>query len=521
MDKSRNYKRKRIIGAAVITFITMLLIGAALPASQTSYAIDDDKGAQYLLYFAKINEDGELIDNVTFKFTSSDGKGVRDGYFETYPEIVQTQTTRGQSPSDYNQFPSISFQAVHQWFGVEYPDGSSDFAPFRDLSAYIIMQETDAPEKYALAGPVTIKYAGSTTPDYPYLNYSLTVTGDGGSKTISHIQEYNKTPFCLSEDPGGVATDEYKIKYAHNKRLWPDFLIVNYPKVKISKKDTDGNYLKGAVLEITGTTLKGHAVEKKTITSTSETLELGLPSGTYTLHELSPPEGYELAEDIEFEVNNGVVNVLSKKSSDDGSETVEKQEVSEIVMTDKKIHEPKPLLSVKKTSNVKSAKPGDVIPFVITVTNKGDGDADEVLVLDTMGDTLSYVSDDSGGTTDGQKISWNIKLAAGETKTININCRINESASGKVINNVEITNVKSEYIEPSGGDDSFVLGVYEEEGSEEKEIEEDDGDNEANGDDEVKTKGVATGDSSTSDIIAMFVLSALALAAMAKARKKV
>lgn len=285
--------------------------------------------------------------------------------------------------------------------------------------------------------------------------------------------------------------------------------LKNYD-IKIAKKEEGigGKYLAGAVLEITGTTVKGKTIDKITITSTEGLFTASLPAGSYKLHEVTPPEGYELVDDIDFDVGM------------DGSVTVDGNKVDEVVMADPKKHEPKPLLSVKKTSNVKSAKPGDVIPFVITVTNKGDGDADEVLVLDTMGDTLSYVSDDSGGTTDGQKISWNIKLAAGETKTINISCRINESASGKVINNVEITNVESEYIEPSGGDDSFVLGVYEEESSEEKEIEEDDGDNGANGDDEVKTKGVATGDSSTSDLIAMFILSALALAAMAKARTK-
>ena len=230
--------------------------------------------------------------------------------------------------------------------------------------------------------------------------------------------------------------------------------IVNKLKkreIKISKKGEDGSYLDGAVLEISGTTVKGKVIDKITITSGKEASTASLPAGKYTLHEVTPPPGYELAEDIEFEV------------SMDGSVTIDGKKVDEVVMVDKSTEEKKPQLSVKKTSIVKSASPGDVIPYVITVTNKGNADADDVVVLDTMNNNLTYVSDDSNGKHDGQRVTWNVQVPAGATKTININCRINESAVGKVINNVVITNVESEYIEPSESSDQFevVLGEAE------------------------------------------------------------
>ena len=437
--------KKAFVLMAAFAVLVFVVLGA-LAVLQPSYAFDDDKGAQWRIRFVKIDENGEIIDGVKFRFTSSDGKGVRNGFLDTYDEIVQTQSTYGKTPSEYSRAPEIYLQANYQYFGVDNPDGSSDgYEPFRDTDAYIILEEISAPEKYALAKPVTIGYAGTDTPFYPYFNYKLIVTGEAASKTFSSVSEYYGEAFCLTEDPGGVATALFKQKYINNRRNWPEFLIVNYPEVKIAKKDTGGAYLKGAVLEITGTTKAGHAIEKKTITSTEEAVTLGLPSGTYTLHEVEPPEGYELVDDVVFTVEDGVV-------------TVEGEEVDEVVMVDPKKEEPKPKLSVKKTSEVKKAKPGDVIPFVITVTNDGDGDADDVVVFDTMGKGLTYVSDDSEGVTSGSKVSWNVKVPAGGEKVININCRIDKSAAGKVVNNVEIEGQEEE---PISGEDEFEVELYE------------------------------------------------------------
>ncbi len=66
--------------------------------------------------------------------------------------------------------------------------------------------------------------------------------------------------------------------------------------VKISKIDEDKNPLSGAVLQVIDS--KGNVIEEWT--STSEEKIIYLPDGTYTLHELSAPEGYEIADDKEF-----------------------------------------------------------------------------------------------------------------------------------------------------------------------------------------------------------------------------
>lgn len=50
----------------------------------------------------------------------------------------------------------------------------------------------------------------------------------------------------------------------------------------------------------------------------------GLPDGTYTLHEIEAPEGYELSDDIELVIENGVIKSANEISVDEGGNTVRK-----------------------------------------------------------------------------------------------------------------------------------------------------------------------------------------------------
>lgn len=72
-------------------------------------------------------------------------------------------------------------------------------------------------------------------------------------------------------------------------------------KVEISKTDIVGNELPGAKLTILNE--NGEVVESWTSTEESHYIEM-LPIGRYTLHEEAAPEGYLVAEDIEFEVKD-------------------------------------------------------------------------------------------------------------------------------------------------------------------------------------------------------------------------
>ena len=99
--------------------------------------------------------------------------------------------------------------------------------------------------------------------------------------------------------------------------------------IAISKKDTVGDELAGAKLTLTGKDFRDNDVvfditkvelgtgaklvstengKELTWTSgTSATLVKDLPNGTYTLHEETAPEGYIVATDITFTIENGTV----------------------------------------------------------------------------------------------------------------------------------------------------------------------------------------------------------------------
>lgn len=70
-------------------------------------------------------------------------------------------------------------------------------------------------------------------------------------------------------------------------------------KVEISKQDISGKELPGAKLSIIDT--NGKVVESWTSTEEAHYIEM-LPVGKYTLREESAPEGFQIAEEVEFEV---------------------------------------------------------------------------------------------------------------------------------------------------------------------------------------------------------------------------
>ena len=95
--------------------------------------------------------------------------------------------------------------------------------------------------------------------------------------------------------------------------------------VKISKVDTAGAAVAGAVLDISTATSEGKTsvvVESWETTANEKVKTVRLAAGTYILHEAAIPTGYIGAKDITFVV------------ASDGKVTVDKKEVSTITMTD-------------------------------------------------------------------------------------------------------------------------------------------------------------------------------------------
>lgn len=127
-----------------------------------------------------------------------------------------------------------------------------------------------------------------------------------------------------------------------------------------------------------------------------------------------------------------------------------KADVSDPVQTavsQKPTVENKPQLSVTKTTDAESAAQGSEIPYTITVTNSGKGDATGVDVVDTLPEGLEYVSSSPEGTYDEQAgtVTWTVDVASGQTVVRTLTARVTGDVGASIENGVSVTN-------PDGGD---------------------------------------------------------------------
>ena len=96
-----------------------------------------------------------------------------------------------------------------------------------------------------------------------------------------------------------------------------------------------------------------------------------------------------------------------------------------------------------KTANVTDANFGDNVTYTVTVTNDGDVDASQVVIVDQLGNDLKYVSSSDGGVWDEKTntVTWIVDLAAGKTKTLNVVAAV--VGYGNVTNSLAVGNKTS------------------------------------------------------------------------------
>lgn len=127
--------------------------------------------------------------------------------------------------------------------------------------------------------------------------------------------------YTLTEEiapDGYVKAEKITFKVEDTEKIQPVVMLDDYTKVKIEKTDEIGNYLKDAELQIVDK--EGNVVHKWVTDDKPYELFKLLKAGiTYTLEEISAPEGYEKAEPIEFKVSEDgkidIVKLVNKKMS--------------------------------------------------------------------------------------------------------------------------------------------------------------------------------------------------------------
>ena len=93
-----------------------------------------------------------------------------------------------------------------------------------------------------------------------------------------------------------------------------------------------------------------------------------------------------------------------------------------------------------KTANTTNTNYGDDVTYSVIVTNDGDVDAKDVIIVDQLGNDLKYVSSSDGGVWDEKTntVTWIIDLSKGETKTFTVNATVD--AYGNVSNSLVVGN---------------------------------------------------------------------------------
>ena len=93
-----------------------------------------------------------------------------------------------------------------------------------------------------------------------------------------------------------------------------------------------------------------------------------------------------------------------------------------------------------KTANITNPNFGDKVDYTVTVTNDGMGDANNVVIVDRLGEGLTFVSASDNGVWDPVKrtVTWIVELAKGESKVFSVIAIV--SGYGNVTNSLVVGN---------------------------------------------------------------------------------
>ena len=99
-----------------------------------------------------------------------------------------------------------------------------------------------------------------------------------------------------------------------------------------------------------------------------------------------------------------------------------------------------PEINPDKTANITNPNFGDKVDYTVTVTNDGIDDANNVVIVDRLGEGLTFVSASDNGVWDPVKrtVTWIVDLAKGESKVFSVIATV--SGYGNVTNSLVVGN---------------------------------------------------------------------------------
>lgn len=166
-----------------------------------------------------------------------------------------------------------------------------------------------------------------TTKTYSYqLTYRITLDTTGGAIPATGVPTNGDTTltYMLTEDGKDIALKTVTIPQTAKEDTVP-YVTGQYGSLSFIKVDPKGNHLSGAVFKLAGTaTGSGEDVTLTTTSGENGTVSFDkIPAGTYTLTEITPPEGYKPCDPYNVTVSYGQTTVTRDGNEADLSQVVD------------------------------------------------------------------------------------------------------------------------------------------------------------------------------------------------------
>ena len=284
---------------------------------------------------------------VLLKKTDKNGKGLEgaeftfkyyDGFYNSESELTGIQPKRTWVfKTDNDGYTEYSSKYLVSGDNIYYDSSNTPTLPLGTIT----IQETKAPEGYVIDNTLNIRQITSDGTTESVRTYNApTLTNDSTETVISKTDITGEKEIAgaklVVKDSNGNVVDEWVStttphiikalspgKYTLTETAAPDGYIIadtieftvksdgtptkvtmkdDTTKYRFIKTDESGNQLKGVKLQL----FKGNDVIDEWITDGSAHEIVGklIVGETYRLHEAEAPQGFKLADDIEFTVKN-------------------------------------------------------------------------------------------------------------------------------------------------------------------------------------------------------------------------
>ncbi|MCD7741500.1 MAG: Cna B-type domain-containing protein, partial [Ruminococcus sp.] len=260
--------------------------------------------------FAKVDSNGDYLSGAVLQIIDSNGNVVDEWTTTDEAYVLSGVLTAGESytlhevsaPNGYVLADDVTFTAP--------TDGTLQTITMSDDTTKVAFAKVDKNGDYVSGAVLQVIDSNGnivdewTTTDEAYVLSGVLTAGE--TYTLHEVSAPN----------GYVLADDVTFTASTNGTLITIGMTDDTTKVAFAKVDENGDYVIGAVLQVIDS--NSNIIDEWTTTDEAHTIDGVLTAGaTYTLHEVSAPNGYVLADDMEFIVStNGTLVTFSMLDDD-------------------------------------------------------------------------------------------------------------------------------------------------------------------------------------------------------------